>query len=136
MKFFRTYLIRIAGTFCLLSSISFYFLNPVDTTEGQHGEFALWLQSHLKTQTNSEVVEKISEFSFSDEQFDIILLKASQLVQDHIQDFQLPHKRDTADENEMLRLLISEWNAFQDFSKGMGKAVVIKQYKPNSILPS
>lgn len=135
MKFFRTYLIRFAGTICLLSGMTSYFLNPADKN-GQHDEFAIWLQSHLKTQNNSDVAEKISAFSFSDEQFEVILLKASKLVQSHLQDFELPHKKDAADENEMMQLLLTEWNAFQDFSKGMGKAAIIKNAKPNSILPT
>lgn len=135
MKFFRTYLIRFAGTIFLLSGFAFYFLNPVDNNR-QHDEFANWLQSHLKTQNNSEVADKISEFSLSDEQFEVILLKASKLVQNHLQDFELPHKKDAADEDEMMQLLLTEWNAFQDFSRGMGKAVVITNAKPNSILPT
>lgn len=135
MKFFRTHIIRFTGTLTLLAGIALYFLQPVDK-QGQHENFAIWLQSHLKAQSNSDVSNKISKLTFSDEKFDAVLKKASILVQSHLQDFELPVNKHDADEQEVFQLLLTEWNAFQDFAKGMGKAAIIKNAKPYSVLPT
>lgn len=135
MKFFRTHIIRLTGILTLLAGITVYFFQPVDRP-GQHEAFTEWLQSHLKAQSDDVVSDKISELTFSDESFDAVLMKASLLVKSHLQDFELPVDKQEADQNEVFQLLLSEWNAFQDFAKGMGKSVTIKNSKPHSVLPT
>ncbi|MEX0857813.1 MAG: hypothetical protein WD016_06680 [Balneolaceae bacterium] len=119
----------------MLASIAAYFINPAGD-KVQHEAFASWLQSTLKTQDDSAVLEQINELSALDEELESVIRKASVLVQNHSGVFKLPVNDRPVDENEVYRLLLTEWNAFQHSTSGMGKAVIIKNAKPHSILPN
>lgn len=135
MKIFRTYLIQLAGTLMLLAGIGFYFLNPADRN-GHHNVFASWLESHLVNPDDAALNQKLKEISYSTEEFQVILKKASKLIQNHENDFQLPVKKSPESEKETLQILISEWNEFQDFANGMGKAALAHNIKPHSLYPN
>lgn len=135
MKIFRTHIIRFAGTCLLMTGILLYFLNPAED-KSQHETFAYWLQSSLKSQDDSDLLKKIDELSALDAELDAVIKMASALVHQHAKDFDLTSGKNTDSEHETFRLLLTEWNAFQNTTGGMGKAVIIKNTKPSSVLPA
>ncbi|MDZ7808128.1 MAG: hypothetical protein U5K71_13585 [Gracilimonas sp.] len=135
MKFFRKHIIQTYGAALLLVGIFVYFLKPAGVHE-THDAFALWLQSNLKNNTNSGVVDQIRGLSSSQGGFEKVVRQASALVKANAEDFELPVKNDSQDENEVYQLLIKEWNSYQNSSSGMAKAVFIKQAQPYSLIPA
>ncbi|MFD2531735.1 hypothetical protein [Gracilimonas halophila] len=134
MEFFRTHITRSFNVGILLTGFLFYFMKPVsDNTE--HNAFASWLQSNLKSSTNTNVVDQIRGLSDEEGKLESVIRQASVLVKAHADDFELPVDTHTKDENEVFQLLLTEWNNYQNSSTGMGKAVIIKQAQPNSIIP-
>jgi hypothetical protein len=135
MKFFRKHIIQTYSAALLLAGIFVYFLKPAGVHE-THDAFALWLQSNLKNNSNTGIVDQIRGFSSSQEGFETVVRQASALVKAHAEDFELPVKNDSQDENEVYQLLIQEWNSYQSSSSGMAKAVFIKQAQPYSLIPT
>ncbi|MEX0719457.1 MAG: hypothetical protein WD059_02235 [Balneolaceae bacterium] len=134
MTFFRSHITRFTSTCILFAGIVFYFINPAGD-KIQHEAFTSWLQSNLKTQDDSAVLDQINELSSLDEELESVIRKASVLVQNNLGNFKLPVTKDR-DENETFRLLLTEWNAFQNSNSGMSKALIIKNSKPHSVLPT
>lgn len=135
MKFFRQHIIQTYGAALLLAVIIVYFLKPAGVHE-THDAFALWLQSNLKNSNNAGVADQIRGLSSSHEGFETVVRQASALVTAHAEDFELPVRDGSQDENEVYQLLIKEWNSYQESSSGMAKAVIIKQAQPYSLIPA
>ncbi|MEX0722771.1 MAG: hypothetical protein WD053_02785 [Gracilimonas sp.] len=134
MKFFRTHIARSFNVGILLAGLVFYFMKPV-SENAEHDAFASWLQSNLKSSTNVEITDQIRGLSKADGQLESVIREASALVKANADEFELPVNSQSQDENEVFRVLLKEWNAYQSSSSGMGKAVLIKQTQPNSVLP-
>jgi hypothetical protein len=134
MKFFRTHIARSFNVGFLLAGLLFYFMKPA-SNNAEHDAFAAWLQSNLKSSTNTNVADQIRGLSNADGKLESVIRQASALVKAHADDFELPVDTQTKDENEVFQLLLTEWNNYQNSSTGMGKAVIIKQAQPNSVLP-
>jgi hypothetical protein len=110
-----------------------YFMKPV-SEQANHDAFTSWLQSNLKTGNNASVSNQIKNLHSENDELESIIRQASALVKAHSDDFELPVDAQSKDENEVFQLLLKEWNAYQS-SSGMGKAVIVKQAKPHSVLP-
>lgn len=134
MKFFRTHIARSFNVGILLAGLLFYFMRPV-SDNAEHDAFATWLQSNLKSSTNTNVSDQIRGLTSADEKLESVIRQASVLVKAHADDFELPVDTQSKDENEVFQLLLKEWNNYQNSSTGMGKAVIIKQAQPHSVLP-
>lgn len=134
MKFFRTHIARSFSVGLLLAGLVFYFMKPVSTPD-QHEKFAFWLQSNLKAKSNTDVAKQIRSLSSNSGELETVVREASALVKAHADDFELPIDQQSQDENEIFDLLISEWDAYQNSSNGMGKAVMVKQTHPQTVLP-
>jgi len=133
MKFFRTHIARTVNVCLLLAGMVLYFMKPV-SEQADHDAFTSWLQSNLKTGNNASVYDQIKDLQSSTDELESIIRQASALVKAHSDDFELPVDAQSKDENEVFQLLLKEWNAYQS-SSGMGKAVIVKQAKPHSVLP-
>ena len=118
----------------LLAGMIFYFMKPVSENT-DHDAFTSWLKSNLKTGGNTSVVDQLKELSSSHEELESVIRQASALVKAHADDFELPVDAQSNDEGEVFRVLLNEWHAYQNSSSGMGKAVIIKQAQPSSVLP-
>lgn len=114
--------------------MALYFVKPV-SDNAKHDAFTSWLKSNLKSSGNTAVVDELMKLSSSQEELESVIRRASHLVKTHADDFQLPVDARSEDENKVFQILLQEWNAYQNSSSGMGKAVFIKQVKPNSALP-
>ncbi|MEX0844137.1 MAG: hypothetical protein WD022_02605 [Balneolaceae bacterium] len=134
MKFFRTHITQSINVGFLLAGLVFYFMKPVSEST-THDAFAAWLQSNLKSESNAFVAQQIKSLHHQDDKLESIIRQASALVKAHADDFELPFNSESQNENEVFQVLLKEWNAFQNATSGMGKAVLIKQANPHSILP-
>ncbi len=103
----------------------------------RHEAFTSWLESQVKTQNDSGLRDRISQLSSHDEELESVIRKASQLVKSHSDDFEAPIAAHSGkEENEVFQLLLTEWNAYQSTSGGMGKAVIIENIKSPHALPN
>jgi hypothetical protein len=136
MNIFRLHITRTLSVAALLAGMVFYFLKPVNN-EAKQGAFTNWLQSHLKTNLdNDKVKEQIRELSYTDEEeLESVIRRASVLVKNHSDDFEIPINSESENEQEVFKILLKSWNNYQQSSSGMGKAVIIKQAQPYSVLP-
>lgn len=136
MKIFRLHITRTLSVAALLAGMIFYFLKPA-VNEAKQGAFTNWLQSHLKTNLdNDDVADQIRQLSLEDEkEFESVIRKASVLVRNNADDFEIPINTETGDEQEVYHVLLKSWTNFQQSSSGMGKAVILKQAQPHSVLP-
>ena len=135
MKFFRSHIARLTGFFMLMMGMALHHTLPSDNESGQNG-FTSWLGSHLKTQDDS-VLDKIDELASGDHKLDDVIRKASEIVFTHSDDFELPVSDDNdATEEDLYKLLLTEWNSFRNSGNGMGKAVLIEHLKPQTIIPT
>lgn len=133
MEFFRTHITRTVNICLLLAGMVLYFTKPI-SEQADHDAFTSWLQSNLKTGNNAAVSDQIKDLQKTSDELESIIRQASVLVKAHSDDFELPLDAQSKDENEVFQLLLKEWNSYQS-SSGMGKAVIIKQAKPHSVLP-
>ncbi len=134
MNFFRTHIIRSFNVALLLAGMALYFMKPV-SGNANHDAFTSWLQSNLKSGNNTSVLDQIKGLQTHDGELESVIRKASVLVKANAEDFKLPVDTKSKDENEVFQVLLKEWKAFQYSSTGMGKAVIIKQAQPYSLLP-
>lgn len=135
MKLFRTHITRSLSVGLLLAGMVFYYMKPV-SDNADHDAFTSWLQSNLKSNDNTSVVDQLKELSASPDELESVIRKASALVKAHADDFELPVDAQSKDESEVFQVLLEQWNAYQNSSSGMGKAVLIKQAQPHSALPA
>lgn len=118
----------------MLGSVFLYFLIPIHANN-EHEVFTNWLQSHLKSQEENTLRAKITELPSPDEEIESLIRKASALVKQHTGDFVLPLPG-SENEDDVFRVLLFEWNSFQDLARGMGKSAIIENVKPNTCLPT
>jgi hypothetical protein len=134
MKFFRSHITQSIFSGILLAGIIFYFFKP-GNVQAEEDAFTSWLQATLKTSNNTEVIDQIHQLSHVDVEIESVIRKASSLVRNHAEDFNLPVSPESDDENEVFHVLLKEWTAYQNSSTGMGNAVLIKQAQRYSVLP-
>tara|TARA_Y100001935_G_scaffold217449_1_gene189660 strand:- start:103318 stop:103869 length:552 start_codon:yes stop_codon:yes gene_type:complete len=133
MKFFRSHRIQASGLAILVFAIAIHLFrfSANDVTESA---FTSWLGSHLKSQDDSMLL-KIHSLNDDSTELDTIIRKASELISDNSDDFELPLSKEApATPEELYTLLLTEWNYFQTTGNTMGNAVFIKNIKPQSIL--
>lgn len=137
MTFFRSHIIRMSGVLSLLAGIVFCYFSPSDEY-ARHEAFASWLESQLKTsqEVDAPLRSQIQALSFEDGELDRVIQKASELVQNHSDDFELPLNKQPENPEEIFHLLVQSWNSYQHASDGMGNAVLIKPAKTHSVLPN
>jgi hypothetical protein len=134
MKFFRSHIARMSGFIMLMLGIALHYANPQDS-KADHSAFTNWLESHLKT-PDENVLDRLDELSSQESDLDSVIREASELVTTYRDDFELPASQEDASEEENYQVLLTEWKNYQTSGSGMGKAVLIQNIKPQTILPS
>lgn len=134
MKFFRTHITRSFNLAILLLGMALYLVKPIQE-KAKPDAFTTWLQSSLKSANNADVLDQIKGLDSQKGELETIIRKASALVKANADDFKFPLNSDSQDEDEVFKVLLKEWKASQQASTGMGKAVIIKQAQPLSLLP-
>lgn len=136
MNLFRSHIARISSFLLLMMGMVLHFAKPIEDKAGQDA-FTFWLESHLKTQ-NDKILNQIEALSNDTEELEFVIRKASELVLNHSEDFELPVSENSneSSEEDLYHILLTEWNNYQNSSSGMGKAVFIQNIKPQTILPT
>ena len=134
MKFFRSHIARLSGFLLLMLGIMLHHAKPTENKSG-HAAFTNWLGSHLKT-NNDGVIDQIDALNTQDGELEAVIRKASELVYDHADEFKIPGSdTDSSTEEDVYQLLLTEWNNFRNSGNGMGKAVLVENIKPQTVLP-
>ena len=126
---------RFSGFIMLTLGIMLHHARPADS-KTSHDAFANWLGSHLKSE-NDSVLDQIDALNKHDRELDEVIRDASELVYEHADDFKIPGSdTDNSSEEDLYQLLITEWNNYRNSGNGMGKAVLIENLKPQTVLPT
>lgn len=128
MKIFRTHITKTYSLAIILLGFVLHFASPTQESK-THSEFTSWLDAKVKTEDNSEIRKLISELADDVEELESVIRKASEIVSENSDDFELPF----GEEENVLDVIIDEWNAYQNSSNGMGKAVIIETVKSNAV---
>lgn len=135
MKFFRSHIARLSGFVMLTLGMMLHYAKPAESKTG-HGAFTSWLGTYLKTD-NDTILNQIDALSTQEGELDTVIRKASELVCDHVDDVEIPiPDSEPPSEEEVYHLLLKEWNRYRNLGSGMGKAAIIENLKPHTILPS
>ena len=136
MKFFRSHIAQVSGFWMLVLGMVLHFAKPAEGKTCQNA-FTSWLGSHLKTEDRS-VLDKLNAIASAEEQVESIIHKASELVFKHSDDFELPPSVNAknSSKEEVYDLLLSKWRSYQHSNSEMGKAVLIQNIKPQTIIPT
>lgn len=94
-----------------------------------HSEFTSWLDAKVKSESTSTVRELITRLTDDSGKLESVIEKASKIVSENTDDFELP----LGETDDVLEVLISEWNAYQSSATGMGKAVMVENVKSNAV---
>lgn len=112
----------------ILLGLFAHFAEPIQENRA-HTEFASWLNAKVKSDNDSSVRRLIDELSYDTAELNEVIRKASDIVSENSDDFELP----MSDENSVLEVIIDQWNAYQNATAGMGKAVITESTKSNAL---
>lgn len=112
----------------ILLGLFAHFAEPIQENK-VHTEFASWLNAKVKTENDSSVRQLIDELSYDKSELNEVIRKASDIVSNNSDDFELP----VSDDDSVLEVIIDQWNAYQNAAAGMGKAVITENVKSNAI---
>lgn len=98
-----------------------YLFQPVQSDHISHS-FTTWLNSVVKKDTNGELIKQINELNKTEPGISRLLQRASILISNHDDAFDLPLAGDTSTDN-VYRLLLTGWNFFKT-GNAMGKPAV------------
>tara|TARA_R110002124_G_scaffold285065_2_gene463145 strand:- start:9900 stop:10445 length:546 start_codon:yes stop_codon:yes gene_type:complete len=129
VKIFRTHITKTYSLAVILLGFVLHFAEPIQESK-THSEFTSWLDAKVKTEDNSEIRKLISELADDAEELESVIRKASEIVSQNSEDFELPFGEE--ENPDVLDVIIDEWNAYQNSSAGMGKAVVVENIKSNA----
>ncbi len=130
VKFFRTHIITTPGVLTLMLGFILHFAQPVQKSDRQNA-FTSWLDGHLKSDDSNDVREQLRELGGEEEALEELIRKASEVVALHTEHFELPFS--SSDKDQVFDLLITEWNAYQNSSTGMSKAVMPETSKSSAV---
>ncbi|MFA5669678.1 MAG: hypothetical protein WC967_10550 [Balneolaceae bacterium] len=130
MNLFRSHIPKISVTLALLFSLLLHFVQPVNES-AKHSAFTTWLGTHLKNHDDASVLKKLQELGNSSDELESVIRNASAFVTSNAEDFELDFQK--SDQNEIFRLLLTEWISFMDSQQGMAKSVIVTTAKANGI---
>jgi hypothetical protein len=130
VKIFRTHITKAYSLAVILLGFILHFTAPIQDSK-THSEFTSWLDAKVKTEENAEIRKLITDLANDTDELDSVIRKASAIVSANSDDFELPF--DDSENSDVLEVIIDEWNAYQNSSAGMGKAVIIESAKSNAV---
>jgi hypothetical protein len=131
MNIFRSHIARLYGFLLLLTGIALSFVHPMQQKENQSA-FTTWLGSHLRSDYVN-VHQKLKTIGRSEAELDEVIRRASQLVKSNSDKFEFPISGDQAQsEDDVYRLLVTQWNNYRTTGSSMGNAVRIEPVKSHS----
>lgn len=130
MNLFRSHIPKVCITLALFFSLLLHFVQPVNDS-AKHSAFTTWLGTHLKNHNDTSVLKKLQELGNSSGELESVIRNASVFVTTNAEDFELNFQK--SDQNEIFRLLLTEWISFMDSQQGMAKGVIVTSAKANAI---
>ena len=134
MKFFRLHIARLYGFLLVLTGIGLSYAQPVQQKEN-YSAFTSWLESHLRS-NDQDVEQQLEAIATGESELDAVIRKASALVKNHSEDFNLPVSgEENPTEDDVYQVLIDQWNNYRNAESGMGSAVRVEPLKTHIIPP-
>lgn len=130
MKIFRTHITKTYSLAVILLGFMLHFAEPIQDSKA-HSEFTSWLDAKVKTEDNSEIRKLITNLADDAGELESVIRKASEIVSQNSEDFELPFGE--SETSDVFDVIIGEWNAYQNSSSGMGKAVFVENLKSNVV---
>ncbi len=108
-----------------------YLVRPVQA-EAASNSFASWLHTVVKKGDvdSDNLRQELFKLRRSDNSLNTLIQKASKIVSQNNDDFNLPLDEGNNNSEEIYNLLVLEWNSYQT-GNGMGKASVPSNIKSN-----
>jgi thiamine biosynthesis lipoprotein ApbE len=128
VKIFRTHITKAYSFAVVLLGFVLHLAMPIQESK-THSEFTSWLDAKVKSEENAKVRSLIESLADDAEELETLIRKASEIVSENSDDFELPVSKDS----DVFDVLIGEWNAYQNATSGMGKAVVVENIKSNAV---
>jgi hypothetical protein len=131
MQLFRKHIIKWAVSFVLVIGMAAHLAIPY-SSKAQKTAFAQWLDRNVVEngeERESAIRSHIRQLPAQHESFPVLLEKASLLVVNHINDFNLPLKQKTGDAGTVGVWLIGKWSQHQNESGSMD-ALIPESLKP------
>jgi thiamine biosynthesis lipoprotein ApbE len=128
VKFFRTHITKAYSLSVILFGFILHFAQPIQESK-THSAFTSWLDAKVKTEENAEIRKLITDLSSETEELESVIRKASEIVSQNSDEFELP----VSDDSDVFDVILDEWNAYQNSTSGMGKAVVVENIKSNAV---
>jgi hypothetical protein len=130
VKIFRTHITKTYSLVVILLGFTLHFVAPIQESK-THSEFTSWLDAKVKSEENGEIRKLISDLADDADELESVIRKASEIVSKNSEDFELPFGK--SGDSDVLEVIIDEWNAYQNSSNGMGKAVIVENIKSNAV---
>jgi len=130
VKIFRTHIAKIYSFTVILLGFALHLSEPIQESN-THSEFTSWLDAKVKTEENAEIRKLITDLANDADELESVIRKASEIVSENSEDFELPFGE--SETSDVFDVIIDEWNAYQNSSAGMGKAVIIETAKSNAV---
>ncbi|MFY0683291.1 MAG: hypothetical protein JXR20_01965 [Balneola sp.] len=130
VKIFRTHITKTYSLVVILLGFVLHFAEPIQESK-THSEFTSWLDAKVKTEDSSDIRKLITSLADDAGELESVIRKASEIVSQNSEDFELPING--SGDSDVLEVIIDEWNAYQNSSNGMGKAVIIESAKSNAV---
>ncbi|MFN1834637.1 hypothetical protein AB2B38_005190 [Balneola sp. MJW-20] len=129
MKIFRSHIIRYWSALLLIAGI-FLHIGSATNEELRTDVFTKWLEWQLDN-SDEALKAELADLGYDGEEISDAIKQASVLIQsgEHQSDDAEPSDSD----RKIYRILIQQWNEFNDQNQGMGKAIVFEQQKPSAI---
>ena len=125
MQWFRTHITQSLLTLALLWGICFQ-LSSAANQDLREAVMQQWLQWQLNSY-GEDLKAELADLGYDDEQILNVIRDAS--VPDEDQ-----KKEDSeSGEQEVFRVLIGQWNAWNGQNQGMGKTIIPDQHKPTAV---
>ncbi len=105
-----------------------HFAEPVQDHK-VHSEFTSWLDAKVKSEENASLRLLIEDLADDETELNEVIRKASDIVSENSDDFELPF----SEGEDAYRVIIDQWNAYQNSAAGMGTAVITENIKSNAV---
>jgi hypothetical protein len=131
MQLFRKHIIRWVVSFVLVAGMAAHLAIPY-SSKAQKAAFAQWLDRNVVAngdEHESDIRTHIRKLPSEHESFPVFIEKASLLVVNHINDFNLPLEQKAGDTGTVGVWLIGKWSQYQDESGSMD-ALLPETLKP------
>ncbi|MEX0772792.1 MAG: hypothetical protein WD038_06465 [Balneolales bacterium] len=126
MIIFRNHSLRLFSVALLLFGLA-PALMPAQASYGSTEDVSVWLHSFAGEHSPEQAWEKISHLNDLQDAPDLLLRKASKMINANADLFSLPVNNSEPTDEEVFNLLVQEWNRYQQ-TGSMGTAILSERH--------